>query len=113
MNKAEKTVFNRAAIAISNATANILKMIAVTDGAAIAISKLTSTLFKIRKNLWSGYLITWKDQQDQIHKTTISIISPGADYIKSLNIRYIRGIRVKAIVDIKSIKRKDTTCPDE
>ncbi len=65
------------------------------------------------KSVWGDYLITWKDEQNQTHKTTISIISPGEDYIKSLNIQKIRGIRVKTIVDIKSIKRKALTCPDE
>lgn len=57
------------------------------------------------KSVWRDYLIIWKDWQDQTHKTTISIVSPGEDYIKSLNIQKIRGIRVKAIIDIKLITR--------
>lgn len=64
------------------------------------------------KSVWKDYLITWKDWQDQTHKTTLSIVSPEEDYIKSLNIQYINKMRVKTIIDIKLIKRKAITCPD-
>lgn len=58
------------------------------------------------KSVWRDYLVTWKDRQDQTHKATLSIVSPGEDYIKSLNIQYIRRIRVKSIIDIKLITRR-------